>query len=78
MELKENIEFLKALGSKLEQEVAVEDEAVKAYLVAGRERMAELEKKRERLYLIQTAVNNLSALVDESPEHEPVTADPWA
>jgi Tfp pilus assembly protein PilO len=78
MELKDNIEFLKTLAEKLKQEVSAEDEEVKAYLQIGRMRMTNLETKRERLHHLESAVNNLSSLLDETPDHVPTTEDPWS
>lgn len=78
MELKDNIAFLKGLHDKLAAEVATEDDDLKEYLRIGRERMYQLDKKRERMYHIESAMNNLTALAEEQEEHKPVTEDPWA
>ena len=78
MELSENIQFLRNMLETLKVEVEKEDSEVQEELRLGRIRMVQLELKRQRMYLLEAAVNNLQSLLDESIEHEPTTENPWA
>lgn len=78
MELSKNIEFLRGMSEKLKLEVEKEEIEVQEYLKIGRQRMNDIETKRQRMFLLEAAVNNLQSLLDETPEHVPTTADPWA
>lgn len=78
MELKDNIEFLKSLANDLHNTVEKGEEEIQKVLAEGRERMRVHEANRERLFLIQAAINNLQSLLQEDEQHQPVTEDPWA
>ena len=78
MELLDNIESLKTFSQKLAKEIEIEDSEVKEYLVVGRKRMFALDEKKNRLYHIEAAINNIQALLDEEKDKERAAADPWA